>query len=340
MEYRKLGRSGLKVSPLCLGAMMFGDRTDEKESAAIVAHARDAGVNFLDTADAYSAGRSEEICGRTIASERARWILATKLANPGGPEPNDRGTSRRWMLRACEASLKRLGTDWIDLYYLHRDDLDTPMEETIATLGDLIRAGKIGYYALSNYRAWRLATFVETARAMGVPAPIALQPCYNLMDRTPEIELLPACAHHGLGVVPYSPLARGVLTGKYAPGTAPSPETRAGRKDKRIMETEFRPESLAVAQAVSAHAAKRGTNATALALGWVMNNALVTGVIAGPRTMAQWQDYVAAMDFRFTEEDEAALSALVPAGHPSTPGYTDPAYPLTGRQPISGSRRA
>ena len=340
MDYRNLGRSGLKVSPLCLGAMMFGDRTDEKDSAAIMAHARDAGVNFLDTADAYAGGRSEEICGRAIAGERSRWVLATKLANPGSPEPNDRGTSRRWMLHACEASLKRLQTDWIDLYYLHRDDLDTPMEETIATLGDLIRAGKIRYYGLSNFRAWRLATFVATARAMGVPTPIACQPCYNLMDRTPEVELLPACAHHGLGVVPYSPLARGVLTAKYVPGAAPPAETRAGRKDKRIMETEFRPESLTIAQAVDAHALKRGTSATALALGWVLNNALITGVIAGPRTMDQWQDYVSALSFRFNAEDESILSGLVPAGHPSTPGYTDPQYPLTGRRPLSEFRRA
>lgn len=340
MKYGNLGRSGLKVSPLCLGAMMFGDRTDEAHSMEIIASARDAGVNFLDTADAYAGGRSEEICGRAIAKERSRWVLATKLANPGSPEPNDRGTSRRWMLQACEASLKRLGTDWIDLYYLHRDDFDTPMEETIATLGDLIRSGKIRYYGLSNYRAWRLATFVETARAMGVPPPIACQPCYNLMDRTPEVELLPACAHHGLGVVPYSPLARGVLTGKYAPGAAPPPETRAGRKDKRILETEFRPESLAIAQAVGAHAGRRGTSATALALGWVLNNSLIAGVIAGPRTLTQWMDYVTATSYRFTAEDEAILSALVPAGHPSTPGYSDPQYPLTGRQPLTGSPRA
>jgi aryl-alcohol dehydrogenase (NADP+) len=340
MKYSNLGRSGLKVSRLCLGAMMFGDRTDEARSSEIIANARDAGVNFLDTADSYAGGRSEEICGRAIGKERSRWVLATKIANPGSPEPNDRGTSRRWMLQACEASLKRLGTDWIDLYYLHRDDSDTPMEETIGTLGDLIRAGKIRFYGLSNFRAWRLATFVETARAMGVPAPIACQPCYNLMDRTPEVELLPACAHHGLGVVPYSALARGILTGKYVPGTVPAPETRAGRKDRRMLETEFRPESLAIAQAVGAHAAGRGTSAVALALGWVLNNALVAGVVAGPRTMAQWQDYLAAMSYRFSAEDEAVLSDLVPAGHPSTPGYNDPQYPLTGRRPLTGFPRA
>ncbi len=340
MEFRKLGRSGLKVSPLCLGTMMFGDRTDERVSGEIVAHAKDAGVNFLDTADSYAAGRSEEICGRLIAADRAHWVVATKVANPGGPGPNDRGTSRRWMIRACEASLKRLGTDWIDVYYLHRDDEDTPMEETIGVLGDLIRAGKIRYYGLSNFRAWRLATFAETARAMGVPGPIVCQPCYNLMDRTPELELLPACAHHGLGVYVYSPLARGVLTAKYAPGAVPGADTRAGRRDRRIIETEFRPESLAVAQDVAALAAARDTTTTALAVGWVLNNALVTGVIAGPRTMEQWRSYVDALQFRFTGEDEAAMSALVPTGHASTPGYIDPQYPVTGRRPLTGSRRA
>lgn len=340
MEYRKLGRSGLKVSSLCLGTMMFGDRTDERTAGEIVAHARSVGVNFLDTADSYTNGRSEEICGRHVAADRSHWVVATKVANPGGPGPNDRGTSRRRMLQACEASLKRLGTDWIDVYYLHRDDYDTPMEETIATLGDLIRSGKIRYYGLSNFRAWRLATFAETARAMGVPGPIVCQPCYNLMDRTPEIELLSACAHHGLGVYVYSPLARGVLTGKYAPGAVPAADTRAGRNDKRILETEFRPESIAVAQDVAALATARGATTTALAIGWVLNNSYVTGVVAGPRTMAQWQSYVDALKFPFTAADEAAMSALVPAGHPSTPGYVDPQYPVSGRRPVSGSQRA
>ena len=174
---------------------------------------------------------------------------------------------------------------------------------------------------------------------MGIPTPIACQPCYNLMERTPEVELLPACLHHGLGVVPYSPLARGVLTAKYAPNSPPPPGTRAARNDKRFMETEFRPESLAIAQDVAAHAAKRGTSATALALGWVMNNALVTGVVAGPRTMAQWQDYVSALAFKFDAGDEAVLSALVPAGHTATPGYVDRVYPPAGRRPLSGFPR-
>jgi len=335
MEFRNLGNSGLKVTPLCLGAMMFGDRTDEAAAKAIVARAKEAGVNFLDTADAYAQGKSEEICGRAVAGDRARWVLATKVANPMGADPNDRGTSRRWLMRASEASLKRLGTDWIDLYWLHRDDADTPMEETIAALGDLIRAGKIRYYGLSNYRAWRLVTFVATARAMGVPPPIACQPCYNLMERSPETELLPACSHHGLGVVPYSPLARGVLTGKYVPGTPPAPETRAGRSDRRMLQTEFRTESLSIAQKVAAHAAARGTTTTAMAMGWVLNNSIVTSAIAGPRTMEQWDDYLAAMAYRFDAADEAALSALVPAGHPSTPGYVDPLYPPMGRRTLT-----
>jgi aryl-alcohol dehydrogenase (NADP+) len=157
MDYRKLGHSGLKVSPICLGTMMFGDRTDEVTSARIVAKARDGGVNFIDTADAYSDGVSEEITGRAIAGERDWWVLATKLCNPMGPGPNQRGLSRKWIQEAAEHSLKRLGTDVIDLYYLHKEDHDTPLEETVSAMGDLIRQGKVRYFGVSNHRAWKVA---------------------------------------------------------------------------------------------------------------------------------------------------------------------------------------
>lgn len=330
--YRPLGRSGLKVSPLCLGTMMFGDRTDEAEAARILASARAAGVNFLDTADAYAGGESERIVGRLIAKERARWVLATKIANPApGDDPNARGTSRRWLIAGCEASLKRLGADHIDLYYLHRDDATTPMEETIAALGDLIRAGKIRYIGLSNFRAWRMASFVALCKAMGVPAPIACQPWYNLYDRQAETEILPASAELGLGAVPYSPLARGVLTAKYLPGADPDPESRAGRGDKRIQQTSFRPEALVLAQKLAEFARERGTDAGALAIGWVLANPLVVSVLAGPRTLAQWDAYVTAAARPFAREEEAYLSALVPPGHPATPGFSDPQYPILGR---------
>ena len=333
---RPLGASGLKVSKLWLGTMMFGDRTDEAEASRIVSATRAAGLNAIDTADVYAGGESERITGRLIAAERAHWVLATKLGNVTGPGPNDRGLSRRHMMRAVDASLQRLGTDWIDLLYLHRDDEDTPQEETVATMGRLIADGKVRHFGVSNFRAWRLARLVELCRASGVPQPIACQPPYNAMTRQIEVEVLPACAHYGLGVVAYSPLARGVLSGKYLPDAAPPADSRAARNDRRLMQTEFRPESMQLAQQVLAHARARGRTPTALALGWVWNNRLVHGLIGGPRTLTQWQDYLDALQQPFDAEDEAFFAALVPAGHASTPGYTDAQYPVTGRQPRHG----
>ncbi len=331
-----LGASGLKVSKLWLGTMMFGDQTDEAEAGRIVACARDAGINAIDTADAYAGGESERITGRLIAADRERWVLATKLANPTSADPNDRGLSRRHMIRALDASLKRLGTDWVDILYLHRDDDTTPMEETVAAMSHLLSTGKVHYFGVSNFRAWRVARMAETCRAAGVPAPIVCQPPYNAMTRAIETELLPCCAHYGLGVVAYSPLARGVLTGKYAPGAAPPEGSRAARNDKRILQTEFRAESLALAQRVVEHARSRGLTPLQFALGWVWNNALVHGVIGGPRTLAQWQEYVQAMEAPFDAVDEALVDSLVAPGHASTPGYTDPVYPVTGRKPRIG----
>jgi aryl-alcohol dehydrogenase-like predicted oxidoreductase len=329
--YRNLGASGLKVSPLWLGTMMFGDWTPQAEAANILAATRDAGLNAIDTADVYNKGEAERITGRLIQPDRERWVLATKVANPMGDGPNDRGISRRWILRAVDASLARLGTDWIDLYYLHRDDESTPMEETLATMARLIELGKVRYWGLSNFRAWRLARLCELARQMGVPQPIALQPPYSAVTRGIELELLPACAHYGLGAVTYSPLARGVLSGKYTPGEAPPEGSRAARNDRRLMQTEWRPESIELAQAFAQHAKARGLKPTQLAVAWVLRNKLVNGVIGGPRTLAQWQDYIAALAVQASDEDEAWVQARVPAGHASTFGYTDPIYPVTGR---------
>lgn len=335
MQYRNLGRSGLKISPVCLGTMMFGGPTDEAVSARIIAAAREAGVNFIDTANAYTEGRSEEIVGRAIAADRGRWILATKLANPTGTGPNEKGLSRSHIVSACEASLRRLGTDFIDIYYLHKEDHETPLAETVRAMADLIRAGKVRYFGVSNYRAWRVAEICRLADEAGIDRPVVSQPYYNALNRMPEVEHLPACGFYGVGVVPYSPLARGVLTGKYDPRTPPPQETRAGRQDKRMLESEWRPESLDIAQELRSHAEARGITAGQFAAAWVLNNALVTAFIAGPRTQEQWQDYLGALDYRFTAEDEAFVDRLVPAGHPSTPGYNDPAYPLEGRVPRS-----
>src|SRR5437763_9264325 len=251
MQLRHLGKSGLEVSVLCLGTMMFGDRTDAAASSEIVAHACDAGVNFIDTADVYSKGASERIVGNAIRAQRDRWILGTKVGNVMTTAPHDGGLSRRWIVAACDASLTRLGTDWIDIYYLHRDDTKTPIAETVAALGDLIRLGKIRYFGISNYRGWRIAEVIRCCEQLGVPPPVVCQPYYNLLNRMPEVEILSACDYYGLGVAPYSPIARGVLTGKYRGGSQPS-DSRAGVKDQRLMETEFRAASLAIAETLEA----------------------------------------------------------------------------------------
>lgn len=331
MEYRNLGRSGLRVSPLCLGTMMFGGATETGTAERIVARAREAGVNFIDTADAYNAGRSEEVTGQAIRAERDRWVLATKLANPVGDGPNGGGLSRKWVIQAIEGSLARLGTDYVDIYYLHKEDHATPLHETVRAMGDLVRQGKIRYFGLSNYRGWRVAEICALCDAFGIDRPIVSQPYYHALNRAAEIEHLPACGHFGLGVVSYSPLARGILTAKYGPDAAPPEDSRAGRHDSRIMQTEWRPESLAIAQIMAAHAAAQGMTPVQLAVRWVLNNRLVCGVIGGPRTEAQWEGYLSALDAAFTAEDEAVVSGLVSAGHSSTHGYNDPAYPIEGR---------
>jgi len=336
MEYRTLGRSGVKVSPLCLGTMMFGGPTDEPASRRIVAKARDAGINFIDTADQYNAGKSEEIVGRAIKTERSSWVVATKAANVMGPGPNQRGLSRKWLHEAVEHSLRRLDTDYIDIYYFHREDHDTPLETSVRAMGDLVRSGKVRYFGLSNFRSWRVAEICSICDRVGIDRPVVNQPYYNAMNRMPEVELLPASAHYGLGVVPYSPLARGVLTGKYKADAAPPADTRAGRSDKRMLETEWRPESLAIAQKMKAHAEKRGMTASQFALNWLLNNALVTSVIVGPRTFEQFEDNLGALAHRFTAEDERLVDGLVVTGHPSTPGYNDPQYPIEGRVPRTG----
>ncbi len=331
MRYNNLGRSGLKASPLCLGTMMFGGATNEPAARRIVDRARDRGVNFIDTADVYNDGASEEISGRAIAANRDWWVLATKLANPTGPGPNARGLSRRYAFSAAEASLRRMGVETIDILYLHKEDHETPLPEMVHAMADLIRAGKIRHFGVSNHRAWRVAEICHLCDQAGIDRPVVSQPYYNALNRMPEVEHLPACAHLGLGVFPYSPLARGVLTGKYAPDMPPPEGTRAGRQDKRMLETEWRPESLRIARELADHARARGITPGQFAVAWVLNNRLITGAIAGPRTEEQWEDYLGALAYRFTAEDEALVDRLVPPGHPSSPGYSDPAYPLEGR---------
>jgi aryl-alcohol dehydrogenase-like predicted oxidoreductase len=336
MQYARLGQSNCRVSRLCLGTMMFGDQTNSSESADIVAYAKEQGVNFIDTADVYTLGASETITGTLIKSERDWWVLATKLGNKmtGSGEqsnPNQQRYSRKWVAQSCNDSLKRLGTDYIDIFYLHRDFEEDNLDEAVGAMGDLIRAGKIRYFALSNFRAWRIAEVLAACVRQGVPKPAVCQPYYNLLNRLPEVEVLPACGFHGLGVAPYSPIARGLLTGKYKPG-GPAPDgSRAARGDQRFMQTEWREESLMIAEQLQEHAQARGISLVQFATAWVLANRFVSSVIAGPKTLEQFKSYFGALDYVWTDEDDAIVDRLVPRGHPSTPGHHDPAYPFVGR---------
>ncbi len=335
MQYRELGRSGLKVSPLCLGTMMFGGATDDATAQRIMAKAMEQGVNFIDSADGYNGGKSEQVVGQAIRQHRSWWVVATKCANPTGPQgsrdPNARGLSRRHIQHAVEASLRRLDVAEIDVLYLHKEDHSTPLAETVRALADLIGAGKIRYFGVSNYRGWRVAEICRLCDDAGIDRPVASQPLYNALNREVETEHLPACGYYGLGVVPYSPLARGVLTGKYRPDVPPPAETRAGRQDRRMLESEWRPESLHIAGEIAEHARAKGVSPGQFAMAWVLNNRLVTAAIAGPRTEEQWDDYVGALSCRLDAADEALVDRLVSPGHPSTPGCNDPAYPIEGR---------
>ncbi|MGK6324129.1 aldo/keto reductase [Sphingomonas sp. DT-51] len=335
VDYRYLGRSGIKVPQLTLGTMMFGGQTDEATSHRIIAKAREQGINFIDTADVYNGGQSEVVVGSGIKADRDDWIVATKFSNPMAAGPNGSGQSRKWIVRAVEDSLRRLGTDYIDLIYFHRAVFDAPLGEAVRAIGDLIRAGKLRYFGVSNFRAWRIAEVSHLADQLGIDRPIASQPLYNIVNRVAEVEQLPAAAFYGLGNVSYSPLARGVLTGKYDPNSAPSADTRAGRGDKRILETEWRPESVALAARIAEHARARGITPTAFAIAWVLNNRLVTSAITGPRTEAHWDSYIDALDVQFSAEDEALIDGLVTTGHASTHGFNDPGHPVEGRIPAT-----
>jgi aryl-alcohol dehydrogenase-like predicted oxidoreductase len=331
MKTHSLGRSGLQVSRLCLGTMMFADQTDATAAGQILDDALDKGVNFLDAADVYSKGACETMLGSLLKGRRQRFVLASKLGNKMSGLPNEGGYSRTWMLRAIEGSLKRLQTDHLDVYYMHRDEPGLDLEEPLRVMGELIQQGKIRHWGLSNFRGWRIVQALETARRLGVPDPVVCQPYYNLLNRMPEVDILPACEAYGLGVVPYSPIARGVLTGKYLPGQTAPEGSRGARNDARIMQTEFREESFVIAARLQERAKALNLSLAQYACAWVLKNPIVSSVIAGPRTLAQWQDYYPALDAQLTIEDEELVNGLVASGHPSTPGYNDPAYPITGR---------
>jgi aryl-alcohol dehydrogenase-like predicted oxidoreductase len=325
MEYRNLGKSGLKVSKISVGTMLFGSFADEKTAQNILAKAREQGVNFIDSASAYVQGTAEEIIGEAIKHDRDYWVIGTKLSGTPGDGPNGRGLSRKHIFEGVEKALRRLKTDYIDVYYPHREDNATPLEETLQALIELVKQGKIRYYGFSNHQSWKLAEYSRLADLLGGPRPIASQLCYNITDRRPEKEHFHITEYYGIGNVVYSTLARGVLTGKYDPGAEPPEGTRAGRQDRKLYQTEWRPESLDFAQALKDYAAERGVTAAEFAFAWALNNKSVSSAIAGPRTEEQWDSYIKALNFELTAEDEDFVNRNVKSGYSSTHGYSDPA---------------
>jgi aryl-alcohol dehydrogenase-like predicted oxidoreductase len=313
---RVLGKTGVKVSRIALGAMLFGGDTDETGAAQVWRAARDAGVNFIDTADVYNEGRSEEMVGRLARGERDELVIATKAYFATGPGPNARGASRYHLVRACEASLRRLATDRIDVYYVHRFDDVTDLGDTLRTLDDLVRAGKILYPACSNYAAWQVAHALGLAALHDWAPMVAVQPMYNLVKRTAEIELLPMAHALGLAVVPYGPTGGGLLTGKYGPGRRPP----SGRLlEWKMYETRYaEPAYYDIAERFTTLAAELGHHPVTLAIAWVASHPAVTSVLVGARDADQLRPALAALTLELDEPTRAKISALSPEPPPAT----------------------
>lgn len=327
-----LGATGLMVSPMSLGTMMFGGQTSDADAHTIADMALDQGVFFWDTADMYSTGASESVCGKILHNRRNDVVLATKVYAQMSSSPNDRGLSARHIIHACEQSLKRLQTDWIDLYYLHFPD-KTPIEETLRAMEDLCRSGKVRYIGCSNYRAWEIASFIHLAKEHHWQPLCAVQPLYNIVNRDIEVELLPMAQHYGLGVVSYSPLARGILTGKYDNGLIP-PQSRLDRKDKRFLQAEYRAESIEIAKALIPLAQRLQCTRSQLATRWAMANQAISSVIIGPRTIEQAQEALGALDVSWDTEAESEIDRLIPKGCHSGKAFFDEHYaPVLGRIP-------
>lgn len=311
MQQTYLGRSGLVVSELCLGTMTFGDTTDHDESAAIVARFRDAGGTFFDTADVYAGGRSEEILGELVRGDRDEVVVATKAYGATGPGPNDRSSSRRHLVAALEASLRRLGTDYVDLYQLHAWDPTTPLEETLSALDDLVRSGKVRYVGVSNFVGWQLERACRMQEARGDDRFVSLQPQYSLVEREIELETLPAAHANGLGILAWSPLAAGFLTGKYERGEAAEGKGRFAQFVDNIDERGW-----ATLDVVRELADSRGSEPATVAVGWVLAQPWTIPII-GASKRDQLAASLAAADLALAEDD---LSRLTRASEPDR-GY-------------------
>jgi aryl-alcohol dehydrogenase-like predicted oxidoreductase len=322
MEYRPLGRSGMSVSQLCLGAMMFGaaGNPDHDDSVKIIHRALDAGINFIDTADVYSTGESEQIVGQALASgRRDNVVLATKAGLPFGRDPNQRGTSRRWITQAVDASLRRLGTDWIDLYQIHRLDPATDVDETLGALSDLVHAGKIRAFGASNVPASEIVEAQWTAERRGRERFRTEQPPYSLLTRAIEHDVLPACQRHGLGVLVYSPLAGGWLSGRYRKGAQISGPTSAARGQlfPGVYDSTnpANAAKLDAADALGALADQAGLTLVQLAIAFVTRHPVVTAAIVGPRTMDHLESYLAADGVVLSSDILDRIDEIVPPAH-------------------------
>ncbi len=308
MEYRRLGSTGLKVSPICLGGWRFGRETDEKSSIELIHHFLDQGFNFIDTANTYSRGVSETFVGKAVKGRRDQVVIATKVWGRMGDGPNDAGLSRRHILQQVEASLRRLNTDYIDLYQAHSVDVDTPLEETLSVLNDLVHQGKVRYIGCSNFPAWRLCKALWISDKRGWARFDTVQPSYSLLNRAPESELVPLCVDQGIGIINYSPLAGGLLTGKYRPG-APIPRgSRAANEEG--MRRRLTDSNLAAVAQLSEYAQGLGMSVSQLALAWLLAKPAVTAPIIGARSIDQLDENLKAVDFQLDADVIAEIQEI------------------------------
>ncbi len=314
MQYRRLGSSGCKVSVIGLGTWLtFGTRLQDRAASTLVKRAFDLGVNLIDTADAYDLGGAEEQLGAVLRDfSRKDFVLATKVYFPTGDGPNDQGLSRKHIDESIHASLQRLQTNYVDLYQCHRYDEETPLEETVRAMGDLIRQGKVLYWGVSMWSADQIEAAIHTAAALGVPAPVTNQPCYNLLTRQIETDIIPACERHGLGTIPFSPLAQGVLTGKYIDGDAPQDSRLADDRRNRFMGRYMDEASQARVKRFAALANATGTTCARLALAWLLTRPTVSSVIIGATKIVQIDDNAKAASLELDDDLLAELNATFP----------------------------
>jgi aryl-alcohol dehydrogenase-like predicted oxidoreductase len=313
MEYRNLGKSGLKVSALGLGANNFGWWVDEPASAAVINHALEIGINYIDTADMYDTGRSEEFIGRILKGRRTEVLIATKFGMQMGESINDRGGSRWYVMRALEASLKRLQTDYVDLYQMHLPDPTTPIEETLRVLDDLVKSGKVRYIGSSNYAGWQLSEALWTSRINNLNSFVTVQPKYNILERQVEQELVPCCKAHGVGVIPWGPLAGGFLTGKYRRGEPPPPAAPGAREAKAFLYlysgvmTDANWERL---DKLDAFARTRGHKVSELAIAWLLSHPWLSAVIAGATRPEQLDANLTGVEWKLSPEEVTQVEQI------------------------------